>query len=45
MTVSMKPVKKSDAGKSWMRKRRDLKRMIAPEYHLIVSEGTRTEPL
>ena len=45
MTVSMQPVKKSDAGKCWMRKRRDLKRMIAPEYHLIVSEGTRTEPL
>ncbi|MGN0600887.1 MAG: RloB family protein [Oscillospiraceae bacterium] len=27
-----------------MKKRRDDRRMIAPEYHLIVTEGTQTEP-
>lgn len=43
--MSMRPVKKTDAGKSWISKRRDSKRKIAPEYHLILSEGTCTEPL
>lgn len=42
--MSAKPPKKSDLNKQWMRKRRDTKRMIRPEYHLIVSEGTETEP-
>lgn len=31
-------------GKSWMKPRRDSRQMIAPEYHLIVTEGTDTEP-
>ena len=31
-------------GKSWMKPRRDSRQMISPEYHLIVSEGTKTEP-
>ena len=42
--MSKKPVKKSDSEKGWMKKRRDNRRMIAPEYHLIVTEGTKTEP-
>ena len=42
--MSNKPPKKSDMGKVWMRSRRDLKQMISPEYHLIISEGTKTEP-
>lgn len=42
--MSRKPPKKSDMGKSWMKPRRDSRQMISPEYHLIVSEGTKTEP-
>ena len=42
--MSLKPPKKSDLGKSWMKDRRDKARMIQPEYHLIASEGTETEP-
>ena len=42
--MSRKPLKKSDMGKSWMKPRRDSRQMISPEYHLIVSEGTKTEP-
>ena len=42
--MSKKPLKKSDADKKWMKPRRDGRRMIAPEYHLIVTEGTKTEP-
>ena len=42
--MSLKPPKKSDLGKSWMKDRRDKARMIQPEYHLITSEGTETEP-
>ena len=42
--MSLKPRKKSDFGKSWMKPRRDVAKLIAPEYHLIVSEGERTEP-
>ena len=42
--MSLKPPKKSDLGKSWMKARRDKARMIQPEYHLIASEGTETEP-
>ena len=42
--MSKKPEKKSDINKGWMKKRRDNSRMIAPEYHLIVTEGTKTEP-
>ena len=42
--MSLKPRKKSDLGKGWMQPRRDAAKFIAPEYHLIVSEGERTEP-
>ena len=42
--MSLKPRKKSDLGKGWMQPRRDAAKSIAPEYHLIVSEGERTEP-
>lgn len=42
--MSLKPPKKSDQNKSWMQPRRDRHKMIQPEYHLIVSEGTETEP-
>lgn len=42
--MSLHPPKKSDLGKSWMSKRKDQQRKINPEYHLIVTEGTMTEP-
>lgn len=42
--MSNKPPKKGDLNKSWMQPRRDKRRCIAPEYHLIVSEGKETEP-
>ena len=42
--MSMKPRKKSDSQKKWMTDRRDRRIIIAPEYHLIVTEGTKTEP-
>ena len=42
--MSMKPRKKSDSQKKWMTDRRDRRITIAPEYHLIVTEGTKTEP-
>ena len=42
--MSLKPLKKSDLGKDWMTKRRDAKKSIQPEYHLIVTEGIKTEP-
>lgn len=41
--MSNKPPKKGDLNKSWMRPRRDRRRDIAPEYHLIVAEGEETE--
>lgn len=31
-------------GKTWMKPRRDSRKIISPEYHLIVTEGTETEP-
>lgn len=43
--MSLKPPKKSDANKAWMKPRRDAIKKLHPEYHLIVSEGTDTEPL
>lgn len=43
--MSRKPPKKSDRGKNWMRDRRDRSISMSPEYHLIVTEGTDTEPL
>ena len=42
--MSLKPPKKSDLDKSWMKARRDKPRKIQPEYHLIITEGTDTEP-
>ena len=42
--MSLKPPKKSDLNKKWMQPRRDSIRKLQPEYHLIVTEGTETEP-
>lgn len=42
--MSLKPPKKSDMKKGWMKSRRDKTIKIQPEYHLIVTEGTNTEP-
>ena len=42
--MSLKPVKKSDLGKTWMNPRKGKRILIQPEYHLIVTEGTKTEP-
>lgn len=42
--MSLKPPKKSDLNKSWMKPKPDRGMKIQPEYHLIVSEGTNTEP-
>ncbi len=42
--MSLKPPKRSDLNKSWMKPRLDRAKKIQPEYHLIVSEGTDTEP-
>lgn len=42
--MSLKPPKKSDLEKDWMTRRRDKVVYINPEYHLIVTEGTDTEP-
>ena len=41
--MSLKPPKKSDLKKPWMNKP-DRAIKIRPEYHLIVTEGTDTEP-
>lgn len=42
--MSLKPPKKSDLDKNWMKARRDIPKKIQPEYHLIITEGTDTEP-
>lgn len=42
--MSLKPPKKSDLNKSWMQPRRDKAIKLQPKYHLIVTEGTDTEP-
>jgi hypothetical protein len=42
--MSLKPPKKSDLDKSWIKARRDKPKKIQPEYHLIITEGTYTEP-
>ncbi len=42
--MSLKPPKKSDLGKAWMKARLEKAIRISPEYHLIVTEGTETEP-
>ena len=36
--MSLKPPKKSDLGKSWMKNRRDKARMIQPEYHTYMGD-------
>lgn len=43
--MSLKPLKKSDLRKSWINPRRDKVIKMPPEFHLIVTEGTDTEPL
>lgn len=42
--VASKPEKKSDAKKTKMRERQNRRFVFNPEYHLIVSEGKKTEP-
>jgi len=44
--MSLKPTKKSDLGKAWLKGREERQQsiLIHPEYHLIVSEGNKTEP-
>lgn len=42
--MSLKPSKKSDRNKTWMQPRRDKAKKLQPEYHLIMTEGTVTEP-
>lgn len=44
--MSLKPTKKTDLNKNWLKGReaRSKKRRINPEYHLIITEGTDTEP-
>lgn len=42
--MSLKPDKKSDKGKSWMKPRKDGGRKVKVSYHLVVTEGTKTEP-
>ncbi len=42
--MSLKPTKKSDLGKEWLSERKSRRVRIRPEYHLIISEGTSTEP-
>lgn len=42
--MSLKPPKASDLEKDWMKKRNGKSKRIFPEYHLIICEGTETEP-
>ena len=42
--MSLRPPKKSDLGKTWMKPRGGRVVRIQPEYHLIVTEGMETEP-
>lgn len=42
--MSKKTIKKSDASKDWIQKRKNRKIESKLEYHLIVCEGTETEP-
>ena len=43
--MSLRPGKKSDADKSWNKPRRDKPRKMQIGQHLIITEGTKTEPL
>lgn len=42
--MSNKPLKKTDKNKPWIEKRRNKIIKIQPEYHMIICEGTKTEP-
>lgn len=42
--MSNKPLKKSERETSWRNKKRKKRKTFNPEYHLIVCEGTKTEP-
>lgn len=42
--MSLRPPKKSDLGKAWMKRGQVCIKKLQPEYHLIVTEGTDTEP-
>ena len=44
--MSLKPTKKTDLSKEWYKSRddRSFTKDLQPEYHLIVTEGTKTEP-
>ena len=42
--MSLKPPKNSDLDKSRMKARQDKPKKIQPAYHLIITEGTDTEP-
>lgn len=42
--MSLHPLKKSDQDKRWVKGRIGRSIRIHPEYHLIVTEGTKTEP-
>ena len=42
--MSLRPSRHSDKNKAWMQPRKDRVKKIQPEYHLIVTEGTKTEP-
>ncbi|MBQ9604582.1 MAG: RloB domain-containing protein [Firmicutes bacterium] len=42
--MSLKPLKKSDLNKQWMTSRQSKNIRLQPEYHLIITEGTKTEP-
>lgn len=42
--MSGRPPKKSDENKGWMRRRRTGSIPMKPPYHLIITEGTQTEP-
>ena len=44
--MSLKPTKKTNLNKRWLKGReaRSAKIRLNPEYHLIVTEGTDTEP-
>ena len=44
MGMSLKPDKKSDRGKRWMSPRNEGTRKVKIPYHLVVTEGTKTEP-
>jgi hypothetical protein len=42
--MSLKPLKKSDLGKDWVTGRKEKRVRLQPEYNLIITEGTETEP-